>query len=61
VWLGQYLWTQWGLATQGNDAPVRLALIVRTLQNLKGTDRINPDMVQLLNLATNKLATSTKS
>lgn len=61
VWLRQYLWTQWGLATQGDDAATRLALIVSTLQKLKSTDRLNPDMAQLLNLATTKLAAVTKS
>lgn len=61
VWRAQYLWTQWRLAAQGDDAPARLALIVSALQSLKGTGRLNADMLHLLSLAANKLATATKS
>lgn len=61
VWLRQYLRIQSGLATQGDDAPARLALIVGTLRKLKDTDRLNPEMAELLSLATSKLAAAGKS
>jgi hypothetical protein len=49
------------LATQGDEAPARFALIVSTLQNLKNTNRLNSAMLELLNLATKKLAAASKS